>query len=94
MEVWVDNKNNNHDKNVEAFLDVVKRQKLTLNHAKSVISASSIKVLGYLVLDGKIRQNPERLRPINNFLCLQMSSHYVERWGYLVTMLNGYQNFF
>ena len=37
-----------HDKNVEAFLDVVKRQNLTLNHAKIVISASSINVLRYL----------------------------------------------
>ena len=53
-----------HDKNVEAFLDVVKSQNLTLNHAKSVISASSINVLGYLVRDGNIRPNPERLRPL------------------------------
>ena len=53
-----------HDKNVEAFLDVVKRQNLTLNHAKSVISVSSINVLGYLVQDGKISQDPERLRPL------------------------------
>ena len=51
-------------KNVEAFLDVVKRQNLTLNHAKSVISASSINVLGYLVRDGNIRPDPERLRPL------------------------------
>ena len=52
-----------HDKNVEAFLDVVKRQNLILNHAKSVISSSSINVLGYLVRDGNIRPDPERLRP-------------------------------
>ena len=53
-----------HAKNVEAFLDVVKRQNLTLNHAKSVRSASSINVLGYLVRDGNIRPDPERLRPL------------------------------
>ena len=47
-----------HDKNVEAFLDIVKRQNLTLNHAEYVISASSINVLGYLVQDGKIRPDP------------------------------------
>ena len=56
-----------HDKNVEAFLDVVKRQNLTLNHAKSVISASSINVLGYLVRDGNIGPDPERLRPLKEF---------------------------
>ena len=82
-----------HDKNVEAFLDVVKRQNLTLNHAKSVISASSINVLGYLVRDGNIRPDPRDYVHSKNFLCLQMSSHYVELWGYLLTMLNGYQNF-
>ena len=49
-----------HDKNVETFLDVEKRQNLTLNHAKSVISASSINVLRYLVRDGNIRPDPER----------------------------------
>ena len=54
-----------HDYNVEAFIDVVKRQKLTLNHDKSVISASSIDVLGYIVRDGNIRPDPERLRPLN-----------------------------
>ena len=49
---------------MEAFLDVVKRQNLTLNHAKSVISASSINDLGYPVRDGNIRPDPERLRPL------------------------------
>ena len=49
---------------MEAFLDVVKRQNITINHYKSVISASSINVLGYLVEDGKIRPDPERLRPL------------------------------
>ena len=44
-----------HDKNVEPFLDVVKCQNLTLNHAKSMISVSSINVLGYLVRDGNIQ---------------------------------------
>ena len=39
-----------HDKNVVAFLDIIKR-----HHSKSVISDSSINVLGYLVQNGKIR---------------------------------------
>ena len=53
-----------HDKHVEAFLDVVKGQNLTLNHAKSVISALPINVLGYLVRYGNIRPDPERLGPL------------------------------
>ena len=49
---------------MEVFLDLVKRQNLTLNHAKSVMSASSINVLGYLVQDGKIRPDPERIHTL------------------------------
>ena len=82
-----------HDKNVEAFLDVVKRQNITLNHAKSVISASSIDVLGYLVRDGNIRPDPERLRPLKE-LHLPTNVQSLRRTlGYLLTMLNIYQNF-
>ena len=42
----------------------MKRQNITLNHAKSMISTSSINVLGYLVRDGNIRPDPERLRTL------------------------------
>ena len=41
--------NGHNETNVPTFLDVVERQNLTLNHAKSVIYASSINVLGHLV---------------------------------------------
>ena len=49
-----------HDKNVEACETPGPNPK----PAKSVISASSINVLGYLVQDGKIRPDPEILRPL------------------------------
>ena len=55
-------------KNEEAFLDDVKHQNLTVNHAKSVISASSINVQQYLVQDGKIGPDPEKLRPLKKLL--------------------------
>ena len=53
-----------YDANVKAFYDVVHRHKLTLNDSKSVPSATSIKVLGYLIGDGIIKSDPERLRPL------------------------------
>ena len=81
-----------HDKNVEAFLDVVKRQNLTLNHAKSVISASSINVLGYLVRDGNIRPDPERLRPLKE-LPLPTNVQSLRRTLGLFAYYAGYQNF-
>ena len=55
-----------HDSNVKAFLEVVKRRHLTLNHSKSVLSALSITVLGYLVEHGSIKPDPDRLHLLQN----------------------------
>lgn len=53
-----------HDTNVKAFLDVVEKLNLTLNESKSILSASNINVLGYLIGDGLVKPDPERLRPL------------------------------
>ena len=55
-----------HDSNVKAFLEVVQRRHLTLNNSKSVLSALSITVLGYLVEHGSIKPDPEILHPLQN----------------------------
>ena len=55
-----------HDSNVKAFLEVVQRIHLTLNHSKSVLSALSITVLGYLVEHGRIKPDPDILHPLQN----------------------------
>ena len=56
-----------HDANVKAFMDVVTRKGITLNDSKSVTSTTSIKVLGYLIEDGTIKPDPERLQPLQEF---------------------------
>ena len=53
-----------HDKNVESFLRVVKQRLLTLNDKKTVKSVSSICVFGCWVGNGLIKPDPERLRPL------------------------------
>lgn len=53
-----------HDRNVQHFLNVVSQRNFTLNESKTVKSASSISVLGYCVGKGVIRPDPERLRPL------------------------------
>ena len=53
-----------HDSNVAAFLKVVSKRNLTLNESKSVLSSSTINVLGYLIGNGMVRPDPERLRPL------------------------------
>ena len=56
-----------HDYNVKAFLEVVQRRHLTQNHSKSVLSALSITVLGYLVEHGSIQPDPDKRHPLQNF---------------------------
>ena len=55
-----------HDSNVKAFLEVVQRRHLTLNHSKSVLSALSITVLGYLVEHSSIKPDLDILHLLQN----------------------------
>ena len=48
-----------HDSNVAAFLKVVSKRNLTLNESKSVLSSSTINVLGYLIGNGMVRPDPD-----------------------------------
>ena len=40
------------------------KRTLTLNESKSVLSSSTVNVLGYLIGNGVVRPDPERLRPL------------------------------
>ena len=59
-----------HDSNVAVFLKVVSKRNLTLNESKSVLSSSTINVLGYLTGNGVVRPDSERLHTVHykNFL--------------------------
>ena len=78
-----------HDKNDQAFLEMVKRRNLTLNESKTVHSVSEIDILGYRVSYGMIKPDPERMRPLQEFpapcnaasLCRAMGMFsYYARW--------------
>ena len=56
-----------HDTNLKAFLDMVQRRNLTLNDSKSIISTRAIKILGYLIEDGTIKPDPDRICPLQEF---------------------------
>ena len=53
-----------HDQNVQRFLEVINRRRLTLNDSKTVKSVHFINILGYCVGNNVIRPDPERLRPL------------------------------
>ena len=48
------------------FLDAATRRNLTLNQDKCVFSTRKIALLGYVVSEGEIRPDPERLQPLKN----------------------------
>ena len=53
-----------HDANLSKFLEVSKQFQLTFNEQKSIISATSINLLGYQISNGTLSPDPERLQPL------------------------------
>jgi hypothetical protein len=78
-----------HDVNLECFLDAAERKNITYNDEKSVFSTKRLPILGYEVEEGEIRPDPERLRPPRELpipqdsksmsRCLGLFSYY-SRW--------------
>jgi len=56
-----------HDRNVAAFLEVIKRRNITLNESKSVHSVPVIDILGYRLSHQSIKPDPERLQPLQEY---------------------------
>ena len=55
-----------HDKNVDAFLNMVHELELTLNHDKTIRCMQEIKLLGYCISHGCVKPDPERLLALHN----------------------------
>ena len=78
-----------HDANLEAFLDAAKRKNITYNESKSVFSTKRLPILGYVIENGEIRPDPDRLKPLREMpiphdsrslkRCLGMFSYY-SKW--------------
>ena len=67
-----------HDRNLKRFMDAVKKYNLTLNEEKCTFSARSIKLLGYLISNGSVKPDPDRLKPLLN-LPVPASAHALQR---------------
>lgn len=53
-----------HDNNVENFMRVVRKRHLTLNTSKTINKVTTLNTLGYCVGNGKIKPDPERMKPL------------------------------
>ena len=59
-----------HGTNLEALYETAKKRNMTFNHNKSIISTTSIKILGYLISKGSIKPDPDRLKPLQKIVTL------------------------
>ena len=53
-----------HDANLEKFLAAAKRKNICNNDSKSVFSTRKLAILGYVIKEGVIHSDPERLSPL------------------------------
>ncbi|MGL4483015.1 MAG: RNase H-like domain-containing protein, partial [Lactococcus garvieae] len=53
-----------HEANLQSFLDIAKKYKLTFNKAKCVTATTEIKLLGYQISHGSLKPDPDRLKPL------------------------------
>ena len=57
---------NDHDHNVDRFLCVSQQYGITLNEDKTVSSVYTINTLGYLISEGTIKPDPDRMQPLHD----------------------------
>ena len=55
-----------HDLNLKRFLEAAEKKNIAYNESKCIFSTSRSNILGYLVENGKMRPDPERLRPLRD----------------------------
>lgn len=53
-----------HDRNLQKFLDAAKKRGITFNDSKSVIAVNTVKLLGYEVSNGLIKPDPDRFQAL------------------------------
>lgn len=53
-----------HDDKLQKFLEIAQKYQLTINKQKSEFSLKEINILGYLICNGIVKPDPERLRPL------------------------------
>ena len=74
-----------HDTDLKALYETAKKRNMTFNHNKSIISTTSIKLLGYVILKGSIKPDPDHLKPLQKLLApntLAEERHIVGMFAY------------
>ena len=53
-----------HDDNLRKLYEIADKYSLTFNPDKSIISTTSVQLLGYVISNGTIKPDPDRLKPL------------------------------
>ena len=80
-----------HDTNLKSFMDAAQDANLKLNDSKSVFSTRRLPLLGYVIEDGTICPDPERLRPLNGLpLPHKYKVTHTDAWDFSPITHSGY----
>ena len=72
-----------HDRNIDAFLTVVRRRNFMLNESKTISSVGNLNIIGYVAGNMTIKFDAERMSPLQELSPPQMLRHYFEFWARL-----------
>jgi hypothetical protein len=53
-----------HDQNLDKFMEAARKYNLTYNESKCEFSTTKLAILGYIIENGEMRPDPERLKPL------------------------------
>ena len=70
--VMISGETEKHDNNVENLMKVGKKRRLTLNDSKTIRKVTTINTFGYCVGNGKIKHDPERMKPLQEISPLKL----------------------
>ena len=79
-----------HDANLECFLEAAERKNITYNEEKSVFSTRCLAILGSIVEEGEICPDPEHLRPLRELPVPTVQSRSIDVKDYLHTIHSGF----
>ena len=80
-----------HDINLKSFMDAAQDANLKFNDSKSVFSTRRLHLVGYVIEEGTISHDPERLRPLNELPLPQIHDHSTDALDLSPITHNGYQ---
>ena len=80
-----------HDKNLSKFLSVPETHNLIFNEAKCAYSTDTIKLLGYVIHNGFLRPDPDRVKTLRELPLLKLPKSNSVLWDYLHIMHSGFR---